>query len=370
MQGKRPLISFFSVSKTYGDDPLDYKSLVLKNIYLDIHPGEFVIIFGPSGSGKSTLLNLMAGLEFPTAGKVMVRGHNLSHFESQELAQYHRLKMGMVFQSFNLVKSLNVWENVALPQTASGVRYSLRKHRALRVLKLLNIQDYASRRVTEISGGEQQRVAIARALINNPFFLLVDEPTGNLDSQAAQEVMDILQGLNQHGKHTIVLVTHNPDYLHYASRIIYFQDGKIVKQDTHSEEGQNASTTDQVPTYDLNKLQQTTSPIITSVSDANIIDTTKTDAATSFWAPAGQLPPGIPPPTTPPVQGVTPIITPPTSQASAEADVAANALASPEAFASYSEPGDSQAVPPQQPVDQSPAPTPEPTVVSNSQRQP
>ncbi len=229
-----PLISFQAVSKTYGDDPLDYRSLVLKNVHLDIYPGEFVIVFGASGSGKSTLLNLMAGLEFPTAGKIMVRSRNITKLNSNDLAKYHRLKMGMVFQSFNLIKSLKVWENVALPQAANGIRYGLRRQRAIHLLKLFNIDRYADRRPNEVSGGEQQRVAIARALINNPAFLLVDEPTGNLDTESARDVMNIFKGLHEHGQHTLVLVTHNPDYLSYASRVVYMQDGMVVKQETNA----------------------------------------------------------------------------------------------------------------------------------------
>ncbi len=236
-----PLISLKMVSKTFGDDPLDYRKLVLKNIYLDIMDGEFVIIYGPSGSGKSTILNLVAGLELPTAGQIKVRRHNLATLSPDELALYHRRRMGYVFQSFNLIKSLNVWENVALPQTANGRRYRQRRRRAMEILKLLNINHYADRHPNELSGGEQQRVAIARALVNNPEFLLVDEPTGNLDSQSAQEVMAILRSLHRDEHHTIILVTHNADYLVFATRVIYLEDGKIVIEEKRNEEA--AATT-------------------------------------------------------------------------------------------------------------------------------
>lgn len=233
----RPLISIKFASKTYGDSALDFSTMVLKNVSLEIHDGEFVMIFGPSGSGKSTLLNLMAGLENPTAGKVMVRGRDLSHFDDMQLARYHRLKLGMVFQSFNLIRSLNVWENVSLPMTANGVNYKNRRRTTQRLLKLFNIDKYMDRHVSEMSGGQQQRVAIARALVNNPYFMLVDEPTGNLDSQSAEDVMKIFQGLHRHAKHTIVMVTHNPAQLKYASRVIHIQDGDIVKEERVKSDG-------------------------------------------------------------------------------------------------------------------------------------
>lgn len=231
MRAKKPIISLQYVSSSYEADPLDYKNLVLKNVSLDIYEGEFIIVFGPSGSGKSTILNLIAGLEFCKAGAVKVHNRNLAHLTDAELARYHRLKIGIVFQAFNLIKSLLVWENVALPQAASGVRYNTRHKRALRLLRLLHIDAYANKRVTEISGGEQQRVAIARALINKPFIMLVDEPTGNLDSKSADEVMRIIHDLHYKAKHTIVLVTHNPDYLHFATRVIYVRDGQVVKEE-------------------------------------------------------------------------------------------------------------------------------------------
>ncbi len=227
---KRPLISVEFVSKSYGENPLAYDQLVLRNVSFDIYDGEFVTLFGPSGSGKSSLLNLLAGLESPSAGRVMVRRRDLAHFDSNQLARYHRMRMGMVFQSFNNIKSLKVWENIALPQTANGVRYKLRRKRALRLLKLFGLEAYPDRLPNELSGGEQQRAAIARALVNNPYFLLVDEPTGNLDSKAAADVMQIFAELNKDG-HTIVMVTHNPEQLAFASRILYVQDGQIVKEE-------------------------------------------------------------------------------------------------------------------------------------------
>jgi len=226
-----PLITVDNVSKTYGDHPEDYSQLILINVKVTIEEGEFVIIFGPSGSGKSTLLNMMAGLEFPTGGRIFVRGSNLAKLNNGELAKYHRDRMGMVFQQFNLIKSLNVWENVALPQAAAGVPYGKRKKRAHHLLHLLQVDKYANRHPNELSGGQQQRVAIARALINDPSILLVDEPTGNLDTKMADEVMNLIHDLHYRAQHTVVLVTHNPDYLRYATRVIYIRDGQIEKEE-------------------------------------------------------------------------------------------------------------------------------------------
>ncbi len=227
----QPLIMLEDVSKSYGDDYLDFSQLILKHISLSIMPGEFVIIYGPSGSGKSTLLNIIAGLERPTAGKILIKSHDLYEYDEDDLARYHRRKMGMVFQSFNLIKSLNVWENVALPQTADGVAYARRKDQTKRMLAMFGLDKYMYRSPNELSGGEQQRVAIARALISNPLLLLVDEPTGNLDSHSADEVMRLFHGLHEEAKHTILLVTHNPEYLLYASRVVHMEDGEIKKQE-------------------------------------------------------------------------------------------------------------------------------------------
>lgn len=229
---QRPIIMLDNVSKTYHPDHADRGKYVISNVTLTIHSGEFVIIFGPSGSGKSTLLYLIAGLEQPTSGTVEIHKRNLSHFDADELATYHRKKMGIVFQNFNLIKSLNVWENVALPQTAGGETYHLRKYRANHLLRMLGLGEYANRHTNDLSGGEQQRVAIARALINRPSFLLIDEPTGNLDSQSADAVMQIFRDIHHSTKRTIVLITHNPQYLAYATRAIHLQDGTIVKEES------------------------------------------------------------------------------------------------------------------------------------------
>ncbi len=293
MAKDKPLISFQGVTKTFEEDLLDFKSQVVKNVYFDIYPGEFVIIFGQSGSGKSSILNLMAGIDSPTSGRILVNGRDLTKFNNKELSEYHRHNMGMVFQQFNLIKSLNVWENVALPQTASGIRYSLRKSRALRLLKLFKLEDYADRHPNEVSGGEQQRVAICRALINNPSFLLVDEPTGNLDSKSAESVMEIFYGLNVHGNHTLVLVTHNPNQLKYASRILHVQDGIIIKEEKgqHSHEG--TLPLDQENFVELGNLddeddlEKGPAPLI----DLNEGDVLKTPYFDPDYSPWGTIPP-------------------------------------------------------------------------------
>ena len=204
---------------------------VLYSVSLEIFSGEFIILFGPSGCGKSTLLNCIAGLEVPDKGKVLVRGEDLSKLTKAELAKYRNKKIGMIFQSFNILKSFNVLENIALPQTFSGVSRSRRLKRAEHLLSMFGLSAVGKRIPTEISGGQQQRVAIARALVNNPWILICDEPTGNLDSKASEEVMDLLEKLNSKSKRTVVLVTHNPEHLKYANRVVYMKDGKITKEE-------------------------------------------------------------------------------------------------------------------------------------------
>ena len=224
-----PLIKISDVKKSFGKG--DAAVSVLNGISLEIHSGEFVIFFGPSGCGKSTLLNCIAGLETPDSGKVVVRGEDLSKLHKSGLAEYRNRKIGMIFQQFNVLKSFTVLENIALPQTFQGVPYRRRVARAHKMLGMFDLDKIADRLPTEISGGQQQRVAIARALVNNPWILIVDEPTGSLDSKASVEVMDLIEKLNSKSKRTVILVTHNPEQLKYAHRIFYMKDGAIVKEE-------------------------------------------------------------------------------------------------------------------------------------------
>lgn len=203
----------------------------LNDISLEIHAGEYVILYGPSGCGKSTLLNTIAGLEIPSSGKVKIRGEDLSQLSTNDLARHRREKIGMVFQQFNLLRSMTIVNNVALPELFRGASRSSRVTRAKNLLKELGLEKYYKHKPSELSGGQQQRVAIARALSNNPWILLADEPTGNVDSKTAEEIMEIFHDLNRKSKRTILLVTHNPDYLHYADRVLYMRDGSIIKED-------------------------------------------------------------------------------------------------------------------------------------------
>ena len=224
---KQPLIQIEGIEKSFGSG--DASVQVLKGINLEIESGEFIIFFGPSGCGKSTLLNCVCGLEVPDKGKIVVRGEDISQFNGVQLARYRNKKIGIIFQQFNVLKSFTVIENVALPQTFLGVPRGRRLKRAMKLLEMFGLGKLAHRIPTEISGGQQQRVAIARSLVNNPWILIADEPTGNLDSKAAQDVMDLLETLNKKSRRTVILVTHNAEHLKYAHRVVYLRDGEISK---------------------------------------------------------------------------------------------------------------------------------------------
>lgn len=198
-------------------------------INLEIRAGEFVALLGASGSGKSSLLNLLAGLDSPSAGSVFAGDRDLAGLSREELAKYRRYTVGMVFQSFNLIPSMTVLENVELPLRFAEVERAKRGAMASNALQKVGLTARLEHRPIELSGGEQQRVALARALINEPSILLADEPTGNLDSRTGTEVMDLIRSLNESLQMTVVLVTHERDLAEkYADRLIFLADGKVV----------------------------------------------------------------------------------------------------------------------------------------------
>ncbi|RCS57391.1 ABC transporter ATP-binding protein [Parvibium lacunae] len=229
-----PLLSLRRVSKHYvmGDSTL----FALKEIDLTIQPGEFVAIMGPSGSGKSTCMNILGCLDRPSMGDYTLAGHLVSDLATDDLARIRNQYIGFVFQQFNLLPRTTAQENVALPllyQREPSVDHASRMQRAKTKLELVGLGARLDHHPAQLSGGQQQRVAIARALVNQPALILADEPTGALDSQTSEEVMQLLQALNQQGI-TIVLVTHELDIAHYARRIITFRDGQIVSDDAHT----------------------------------------------------------------------------------------------------------------------------------------
>lgn len=229
---KVPIFKTVNITKTYqlGDVTVN----ALTGVNLEIYSGEFICIFGPSGCGKSTLLSIIAGLQQPSTGDVYLRGEKLTIMNADDLAKYRRSKIGMIFQSFNLIHSMNIVENVALPLSFAGIPKGRRMKRAEELLEVVGLGKYKDHTPAQLSGGQQQRVAIARSMVNAPWIMLADEPTGNLDSKSANDVMRLLISLNRKSKRTVILITHNPEYLDYADRIFHIQDGKVVKTKVNS----------------------------------------------------------------------------------------------------------------------------------------
>ena len=196
-----------------------------------LEAGEFVGLLGTSGSGKSTLLNLVAGLDHPSGGSLKVFDHDLAQMSRQDLAAHRRMNVGMIFQSFNLIPTMTAVENVALPMMFAGVARAEREARARALLEQVGLGERQAHRPKELSGGEQQRVSIARALANDPQILLADEPTGNLDSRTAQEILALLQDLNTRTLRTILLVTHDASLAsRFVRRTITLLDGQVVPE--------------------------------------------------------------------------------------------------------------------------------------------
>jgi putative ABC transport system ATP-binding protein len=203
--------------------------------------GEFIALLGASGSGKSTLLNLIAGLDRPQSGAIVVDGLDLATMSSEQLAQYRRHTVSMVFQSFNLVSRMTLYENVELPLRFAEVRRKERRSRVTEALERVGLGDRIKHRPSELSGGEQQRAALARALVNQPKILLADEPTGNLDSKTGKEIMNLITELNKSLEMTVIMVTHERALAdRYADRMIFLGDGKVLGETRNSKKGARA----------------------------------------------------------------------------------------------------------------------------------
>lgn len=220
------MINLSNITKTYHMGELDIT--VLAGITLTIKPGELIAVMGPSGSGKSTLMNIIGCLDRPTSGVYHFEDREISTLSDDELASVRNVKIGFVFQTFNLLPRLSALKNVEVPLIYSGVPARTRKERAAPMLERVGLAERMYHKPTELSGGQQQRVAIARALVNNPPLLLADEPTGNLDSRSGEEILNILTELNKQGV-TVVIVTHDQNVAGRCKRNIHLKDGQIIE---------------------------------------------------------------------------------------------------------------------------------------------
>ena len=215
------------LTKKYGQG--ESEVIALDHVSFSVERGEFVAIIGASGSGKSTLMNMIGGLDHPTGGSVLIEENDISSMSEDELAIFRRRNLGIIYQFYNLIPTLTAEENIALPWKLDGRKGN--KNRLAEILQLLGLEKRAKHLPGQMSGGQQQRVSIGRALINEPAFILADEPTGNLDSRTGMEIMDILKHANQKYNQTILLVTHDERIALQAGRIITIGDGKIVKDE-------------------------------------------------------------------------------------------------------------------------------------------
>jgi len=228
-----PVITLENVRKIYQLGETKVEALRGSNV--KIEKGEFVAVMGPSGSGKSTLMNMIGALDIPTSGEINIDNEEIGEMTEDQLALLRSRKIGFVFQEFNLINSMNAWQNVALPMVFRGKSRKERKQRAIKLLEDVGLGDRTGHRPSELSGGQRQRVSIARSLANDPEILLADEPTGNLDTGTGAKIMELLTDLNERGK-TIIMVTHDPNDAEYADRTIQIIDGvtnpdKEVKQE-------------------------------------------------------------------------------------------------------------------------------------------
>lgn len=223
------LIEIKNLIKTYQTGDTDFRAL--NDVSLNIESGEFVAIMGASGSGKSTFMNMLGCLDKPTSGSYFLDGIDVMRLNSDELSEIRNIKLGFVFQGFNLISRTSALENVEMPMIYKGIPHQERITKAKEVLKIVGLADRENHFPNQMSGGQQQRVAIARAIVNDAPIILADEPTGNLDTKTSVEVMEFFVKLNEQGKKTVILVTHENDIAEYAKRIVRFKDGIIISDE-------------------------------------------------------------------------------------------------------------------------------------------
>ena len=225
-----PVIQTRDLTKEFVRD--EFHVVALKDANIEIHKGEFVALMGPSGSGKSTLLHLIAAMDRPTDGEILVLGENLRALSDREIAHWRNVHIGFVFQSFNLIPVLTAIENVELPLKLTSLKKKERMEHATTALKLVGLGDRLTHLPRQLSGGQEQRVAIARAIVTDPDLILADEPTGNLDATSATEVLTLLSRLNKEFGKTIVMVTHDPHAARFATKIRHLEKGELLPEGT------------------------------------------------------------------------------------------------------------------------------------------
>lgn len=234
MKEKIPVITVKDLYKIYRVG--ETKVRALNGVDFTIYRGEFCAIVGASGSGKSTLLNMLAGLEAPTKGEIIIAGEHIEKKNENELVRFRQEHIGFIFQSFNLMASMNAVENVALPLTFQGMEKKKRLQKAEKMLKLVGLTKYMKHKPSQMSGGQQQRVGVARALVVEPEIVFADEPTGNLDFATSRDVMRLMQQVVREKQQTLVMVTHDRELAGFADRIFHIRDGKIIQIEENEEQ--------------------------------------------------------------------------------------------------------------------------------------
>ncbi len=234
MKEKIPVITVKDLYKIYRVG--ETKVRALNGVDFTIYRGEFCAIVGASGSGKSTLLNMLAGLEAPTKGEIIIAGEHIEKKNENELVRFRQEHIGFIFQSFNLMASMNAVENVALPLTFQGMEKKKRLQKAEKMLKLVGLTKYMTHKPSQMSGGQQQRVGVARALVVEPEIVFADEPTGNLDFATSRDVMRLMQQIVREKQQTLVMVTHDRELAGFADRIFHIRDGKIIQIEENEEQ--------------------------------------------------------------------------------------------------------------------------------------